>query len=209
MLALEPGELEPWDGYAEFSLFLRDEAEYRRARKELLERFGSSADPRVAERVGRACLFLPASEEELRQATNLILRALAFEQAKPDWLLPYFRFAKALAEYRVAGRLDSAPHSALDGDTQQSLGAGTAPCCSRWFSTASARRTLHAQLSRGGRRLRLGCEEGDGPRSLDVPPVAARGRNRAGVQAVADSEPSRMSSAGHCFARRSDTTEVD
>jgi eukaryotic-like serine/threonine-protein kinase len=38
-------------------------------------------------------------------------------------------------------------------------------------------------------------------RRQDVPPVAARGRNRAGVQAVADSEPSRIGSAGHCFAR--------
>ena len=119
-LAQGPRDLEPWDGYAEFSLFLRDEAEYRRARKELLKRFGSSADPRVAERVGRACLFLPASEDELRQATNLIDRALASERAKPGWLLPYFRFAKALAEYR-AGRLESAL-TLLDGDTQQVLG---------------------------------------------------------------------------------------
>ncbi len=120
VLALEPRDLQPWDGYAEFSLFLRDEAEYRRTRKELLKRFGSSADPRVAERVGRACLFLRASEDELRQATDLIDRALASERAKPGWLLPYFRFAKALAEYR-AGRLECAL-TLLDGDTQQVLG---------------------------------------------------------------------------------------
>jgi tetratricopeptide (TPR) repeat protein len=119
-LALGPSDLESWDGYAEFSLFLRDEAEYRRARKKLLKRFGSSADPRVAERVGRACLLLPASEDELRQATNLIDRALASELAKPGWLLPYFRFAKALAEYR-AGHLESAL-TLLDGKTQRVLG---------------------------------------------------------------------------------------
>ncbi len=119
-LAQGPPDLEAWDGYAEFSLFLRDKAEYRRARKELLERFGSSADPRVAERVGRACLFLPASEDELRQANNLIDRALASEKAKPYWLLPYFRFAKALAEYR-AGRLESAL-TLLDGETLRILG---------------------------------------------------------------------------------------
>jgi eukaryotic-like serine/threonine-protein kinase len=74
--------------------------------------------------VGRACLFLPASEDELRQATNLIHLALASEQAKPSWLQPYFRFAMALAEYR-AGRLESAL-TLLDGDTQQVL--GPAPC---------------------------------------------------------------------------------
>jgi serine/threonine-protein kinase len=121
-LAQGPRDLESWDGYAELSLFLRDEAEYRRARTELLTRvgIGSSADPRVAERVGRACLFLPASEDELRQATNWIDGALASERAKPGWLLPYFRFGKALAEYR-AGRPESAL-TLLDGDTRQVLG---------------------------------------------------------------------------------------
>jgi tetratricopeptide (TPR) repeat protein len=119
-LAQGPRDLEAWDGYAEFSLFLRDEAEYRRTRTELLKRFGKISDARAAERVGRACLLLPASQDELRQATNLIDRALASERAKPSWLLPYFRFAKALAEYR-AGRLESAL-TLLDRDTQQVLG---------------------------------------------------------------------------------------
>ncbi len=118
-LAQGPPDLDSWDGYAELSLYLRDEAEYRRARKELLQRFGSSADPQAAERVGRACLLLPASQDELRQATNLIDRALASERAKPSWLRPYFTFAKALAEYR-AGRLETAL-TLLDGDTQRIL----------------------------------------------------------------------------------------
>ncbi len=69
--------------------------------------------------MGRACLFLPDSEDELRQAINLIDRALASERAKPGWLLPYFRFAKALAEYRAA-RLEIAL-TLLDADTQQVL----------------------------------------------------------------------------------------
>ena len=50
----------------------------------------------------------------------MIDRALGSEKAKPDWLLPYFRFAKALAEYR-AGRLESAL-TLPDGDTLQVLG---------------------------------------------------------------------------------------
>jgi serine/threonine-protein kinase len=119
VIALKPPDLELWDGYAELSLFLRDEPEYRRTRTELLERFGKTSDARAAERVGRACLFLPATEDELRQATNLIDRALAAENEKPDWRLPYFRFAKALAEYR-AGRLENAL-ALLDRDTQQVL----------------------------------------------------------------------------------------
>ncbi len=115
-----PPVLAAWDGYAELCLFLGRKDEYRRARTELLKRFGGTADHRVAERVGRSCLLLPASEDELRQATNLIDRALASEKAKPGSLLPYFRFAKALAEYR-AGHLESAL-TLLDGKTQRVLG---------------------------------------------------------------------------------------
>jgi tetratricopeptide (TPR) repeat protein len=119
-LTFNPPDHQAWDGYAELCLYLRNEPEYRRARTELLKRFGKSTDPRVAERTGRASLLLPATEDELRQATALIDRALASERARPDWLLPYFRFAKALAEYR-AGRLENSL-TLLDGDTQRILG---------------------------------------------------------------------------------------
>ncbi len=119
-LDLNPPDHRAWDGYAELCLFLGDEAEYRRARTELLKRFGKTTDPQVAERTGRSCLLLPASEDELQQATSLIDRALATERAKPGWLLPYFRFAKALAEYR-AERLEAAL-ALLDWDTLRILG---------------------------------------------------------------------------------------
>ena len=107
LLDLNPTDHVAWDGYADLCLFLGNEGEYRRTRTELLERFGKTTDPQVAERTGRSCLLLPASEDELRQATILIDRALDSERAQPGWLLPYFHFAKALAEYR-AGRLESA-----------------------------------------------------------------------------------------------------
>ena len=115
-----PHDQESWDGYAELCLYTGYEAEYRRARTELLKRFGSVSDPRVAERIGRACLILPASDDELLQATSLIDRALASQREKPDWVLPYFRFAKALAEYR-AGRLKGAL-ALLEGETLRILG---------------------------------------------------------------------------------------
>jgi eukaryotic-like serine/threonine-protein kinase len=148
-LAQGPPDLDSWDGYAEFNLYLGDEAEYRRARKELLQRFGSSADPQAAERVGRACLFLPASEDELRQATNLIDRALASERAKPGWLLPYFRFAKALAEYR-AGRYENA-RSLLSEDTFKILVPGPrlllAMVQHRLGQTDAARKTFEMAIA--------------------------------------------------------------
>ncbi len=118
--ALNPSEHQAWDGYAELCLYLGNEAEYRRARTELLKRFANTTDPQVAERTGRSCLLLPASEEELRQATSLIDLALASDRAQPGWLLPYFRFAKALAEYRAA-RLEGAL-ILLDRETLRVLG---------------------------------------------------------------------------------------
>jgi tetratricopeptide (TPR) repeat protein len=111
-----PHDHAAWDGYAELCLYLGKEAEYRRARTELLKRFGNTTDPQVAERTGRACLLLPASEDELRQAGTLIDRALA-SQVKQDGLKPYFRFAKALAEYRAGDHKSALAllEGALDG----------------------------------------------------------------------------------------------
>src|SRR5262249_27535483 len=87
--------------------FLGDDEEYRRARRALLDRFGASTDSYIAERIGRACLLLPASEDELKQAATLIDRAVQAGRSKPDWAYPHFMFAKGLAEYRQ-NHLDSA-----------------------------------------------------------------------------------------------------
>ena len=102
----EPPEHDLWDGYAELSLFLGYEDEYRRVRRQLLDRFAESTDPQIAERTGRACLLLPASDDELRKAVNLIDLALAADKSKYGWAQPYFMFAKGLAEYRQ-GRMQS------------------------------------------------------------------------------------------------------
>jgi serine/threonine-protein kinase len=103
----DPPEHEAWIGYAELCLFLGQEEEYCRARRALVDRFGARMDPFIAERIARACLLLPAAEDELRQTAALVERALAAGRSKPDWAYPYFLFAKGLAEYRQ-GRLDSA-----------------------------------------------------------------------------------------------------
>ena len=42
MLAAKPPEHDDWFGYAELCLFLGDEDDYRRGRRELLEQFGDS-----------------------------------------------------------------------------------------------------------------------------------------------------------------------
>ena len=102
-----PPEHDLWFGYAELCLFLEDETEYRRARHDLLTHFGSATDPEVAERVGRACLLLPAAEAELQQAVALTERAIAAGRAGREFAYPYCLFAQGLARYRQ-GRFDDA-----------------------------------------------------------------------------------------------------
>jgi hypothetical protein len=87
-------------GYAELYLFLGDENEYRSARRELLEQFGTITDRGVAERVQRACLLLPTSGDELRSAVAVAERALAGERSGREGGYPYFRFTKSPARYR-------------------------------------------------------------------------------------------------------------
>ncbi len=74
-------------------------------RKALLERFGNTTDPTIAERTGRACLLLPVTGDELRQAAALADRAVAAGPKHPYYV--FFTAAKGLAEYR-RDHLDSA-----------------------------------------------------------------------------------------------------
>jgi serine/threonine-protein kinase len=105
-LASHPTAHEDWYGYAELCLFLGDQPEYCRVRRDLLAQFATATDPIVAERVGRSCLLLPGTEDELRQAAVLTDRAVD-AGSKYDWVRPYFHFAKGLAHYR-RGRFDEA-----------------------------------------------------------------------------------------------------
>ncbi len=110
-----------WDGYAELGLFLGHEDEYLRACQEILKQFNSASDPHLFERIGRACLLLPASEEQSRKAAEFTDRALAADKSKYEaWAYPYFLFAKGLAEYRQ-NRLESAI-AILKGEASSVLG---------------------------------------------------------------------------------------
>jgi serine/threonine-protein kinase len=107
ILEANPPEHDAWFGYAELCLFLGQQEEYHRACRALLERFGATTDPGVAERVGRTCLLVPVAGDELRKAAALTGRAVAARSSTPAWVYPYFRFARGLAEYRL-GRWASA-----------------------------------------------------------------------------------------------------
>jgi serine/threonine-protein kinase len=113
-LEANPPEHNAWFGYAELCLFLGQNEEYRRACRAMLARFGAATDPFLAERVGRSCILLPPTEDELRKALVLIDRAVAPGHPEHDRARPYFLFAKGLAEYRQ-GRLGGAI-SLMTGD---------------------------------------------------------------------------------------------
>jgi serine/threonine-protein kinase len=102
-----PANYRAWFGYAELYLFLGQQAEYRRVRLALLDRFGATQSQYVAEPVGRACLLLPGTEDEMRRAVALIDRAVAARGSTPAWIYPFTLFARGLADYRQ-GRWASA-----------------------------------------------------------------------------------------------------
>jgi serine/threonine-protein kinase len=106
-LATHPPAHDDWFGYAELCLFLKLQDEYVSARLALLNQFGASTDATVAERVGRACLLLPAPEDELRKAVGLTEHAVAAGRQGHEFAYPYRLFAVGLARYRQ-GRFDDA-----------------------------------------------------------------------------------------------------
>jgi serine/threonine-protein kinase len=107
VLEANPPNHEAWFGYAELYLFLGQQEEYRRVRVELLDHFGATESQYIAEPVGRACLLLPGTEDEMRRAATLIDRAVAAKGSTPAWVYRFILFAKGLAEYRQ-GRWSSA-----------------------------------------------------------------------------------------------------
>jgi serine/threonine-protein kinase len=110
-----PSAHDAWYGYAELCLYLGRQAEYERACHELLERFESSTEPQVCERVGRACLLGIIPAGDMTRAAAMVERAVQADPARsPAWAHPYFRLAQGLARYRL-GDFDGAAR-AIRGD---------------------------------------------------------------------------------------------
>jgi eukaryotic-like serine/threonine-protein kinase len=94
----DPPDHDAWYGYAELCLYLGQEDAYRRNRRVLLERFGNTTDPVIAERTARACLLLPLSDEDLQPAAALADRAVLL--GAKHRFYQFFLATKGLAEYR-------------------------------------------------------------------------------------------------------------
>jgi serine/threonine-protein kinase len=114
----------------------------------MLKRFGETTNPFVAERTGRACLLMPATGDELRQAVALAERALAAERPEDKWAYPYFLFARGLAEYRQ-GEFKRAI-ATMQGEASSVLGPAPrlvlAMALHRSGKAAEARKTLAAAV---------------------------------------------------------------
>ena len=129
-------------------LFLGREEEYRRARTSLIAAFGASTDPHVAERTARACLLLPASDEELGRIVALGGRAWGVDRSKYQAVYPHFLFVQRLAEF-PRGRPDRAT-AVMQGEASHVLGPAPrlvlAMAQHRSGREADARRTLAAAV---------------------------------------------------------------
>jgi serine/threonine-protein kinase len=147
-LKANPPEHAAWYGYAEFCLFLGHQDDYRQARQALLARFAATVDPYIAERTARACLLLPTSGAELRQAVALGERAAAADRSKYRPSYPYFLFVQGLAEYRQ-GQFDRAI-ATMRGAASRVLGPAPrlvlAMALHRNGQAAQARKTLAAAV---------------------------------------------------------------
>jgi serine/threonine-protein kinase len=157
-LDANPPAHEAWHGYAELCLYLGDEAEYRRARTDVLTRFGDTADPLIAGRTARACLLLPPAEDELRKVAALAERAAAARGQDGDWA----PFVKGMLAFRQ-GRLDAAIESS-QGDAPGV--SGPAPSLVLAMALHRAGRTDQAMKALAGAAL-----------MFDWRPAAARGRD--------------------------------
>jgi eukaryotic-like serine/threonine-protein kinase len=147
LLERDPPDHESWFGYAELCLFLGREEDYRRARRALLKKFGATTNPFHAERTARACLLLPGTDDELRQAVALAERAVAKREGDM-WAHGCFEFVHGLAEYRQ-GQFDRAI-ATMQGDASGVLGPAPrlvlALSLHRSGQATEARKTLAAAI---------------------------------------------------------------
>jgi tetratricopeptide (TPR) repeat protein len=105
-IELDPEQHGPRYHMATLFVEAGDVTGYDRHRRALLDRYGSTDSPQVAERTSKACLLLPGPADVIRRAAGLAELALD-HRAEAGGTLPYFLLASGLAEYRLE-RFDAA-----------------------------------------------------------------------------------------------------
>jgi len=115
-IALKPDKHVLWYQQAPLLIEAGDEAGYHRLCRQVLERFGTSRDPVIAERTAKVCLLLPGRSEHLPAAASLAETALA--EGADNENKPYFELIKGLVEYREGN------HSAASARLDKLVGNG-------------------------------------------------------------------------------------
>jgi len=136
LIEIEPEDHWHWFRGAAAFAAAGDREGYRRHCRRMLDRFGDTEDPQIAERTAKSCALLP-DDTLIEEAYRLAVRSS--ETAEPG-LLPYSLAALALAEVR-AGRAAEAVGSA---DRSLELNAG-------WISALPAHYARSMALARLGR----------------------------------------------------------
>jgi Flp pilus assembly protein TadD len=95
---LSPDYHDAWNHGAILWALTGDRAGYRQHCRRMLERFGGTTNPAIAERTAKACLLLPLTGRERDAACRLAESAVAM--ASDVGLRPYAELAKGMAEYR-------------------------------------------------------------------------------------------------------------
>jgi tetratricopeptide (TPR) repeat protein len=104
-IALDPNYHDAWNHAASLWAQSGDRAGYRNHCRRMLDRFGRSTDPPVAERTAKACLLLPLCGGEQAAACDLADRAVAMAQG--HWVEPYAKATRGIAAYRRAQFADT------------------------------------------------------------------------------------------------------
>jgi tetratricopeptide (TPR) repeat protein len=98
LIELDPTNHENYHFLAPLLVQSGDLDAYRRHCAHVVERFGKTNDPAIAERMAKDCLILPSSGAKLDAVADMADSALA---ADPDhWGTTFFQFVKGLSEYR-------------------------------------------------------------------------------------------------------------
>ncbi len=140
VLAADPGEHSIWYRIAPLFVEAGDVDGYDRHRYALLDRYGSTDHPQVAERTAKACLLLPGPPDVIRRAAGLA--GLALDRGAEDvGTLPYYLLASGMAEYRLDHLADA------EGRFRQALARGSRS----WNLLVPANLLLAMALQKQGR----------------------------------------------------------
>ncbi len=98
-IATDPTNHQAYDAVAPLLAQTDDLEAYQRHRRMILQRFGGTTDPAIAERVARACLLRPPADADLPPIMKLVATALPAGTTNRTGRAA--EFVKGLAEYRL------------------------------------------------------------------------------------------------------------